>query len=127
MGKLIAMKPTNMKRVIWENLTALMESHWGAVNLNQLAREAGIGPASVTRIKNQETSIGIDLLEKLASIFDLQPWQLLVPGLNPGNLPVLSVGGDTEQIFYKTLESIRKEIVVMEERLGYNINKEGEN
>lgn len=116
-----------MKRVIWENLTALMESHWGAVNLNQLAREAGIGPASVTRIKNQETSIGIDVLEKLASIFDLQPWQLLVPGLNPGNLPVLSVGGKTEQIFYKTLESIRKEIVVMEEQLGYNIKKEGEN
>lgn len=100
-----------------------MESHWGAVNLNQLAREAGIGPASVTRIKNQETSIGIDLLEKLASIFDLQPWQLLVPGLNPGNLPVLSVGGETEKIFYKTLESIRKEISVMEETLGYVVEE----
>lgn len=116
------MKPKNMKKILWENLVALMSSHWGEVNLNRLAREAGISPASATRIKSQETSVGLDLIEKLSGIFDIEPWQLLVPGINANNLPVLSVGGDTERMFYKTLESIRKEIVVMEEKLGYGVD-----
>jgi hypothetical protein len=77
------------KQVLWENLQALMNYYFEKENLSELHRRSKIGLASLDRIKKQETSVGIDTLEKLAEVFGLQAWHLLTPNLNPSNPPVV--------------------------------------
>jgi hypothetical protein len=93
----------DLKRVLWDNLVALMCKHWGGENLTRLAREAECGPGTASRIKAQETSVGIDVLTKLAGPFDLQPWQLLVPGLDPEHPPTLKPVTDEERQLFERL------------------------
>lgn len=78
------MAKTLTKTVLWQNVLALMEGAYGRENLTRLASETKIGPGSATRIKVQETSVGIDVLEKLADRFKLEPWQLLAPRMGAG-------------------------------------------
>ena len=84
----VGMAPVDSKTVLWNNVSALMRKRWNCENLSKLAREAGIGPGSATRIKEQRTSVGLDVLEKVAACFDLEPWQLLVANLDPDDLPI---------------------------------------
>lgn len=69
------------KTILWENVLALMLEHFGKENLSRLAREAGIGQGSTTRIKDQETAVGLDVLENIAALFKVEPWQLLTAHL----------------------------------------------
>ena len=69
------------KTNLWENALALMNSRYGAENLSRLARETKIGPGSASRIKAQETSVGVDVLEKIAGNFAVEPWRLMAPKL----------------------------------------------
>lgn len=71
----------SIKKVLWDNVSALMKAHYGAENLNRLARDAKLGPATVTRIKEMKTSVGLDVIAKIAIFFKVDPWQLLVPGM----------------------------------------------
>jgi transcriptional regulator with XRE-family HTH domain len=64
-----------------------MDHRWGGENLTRLAREAKIGPGTSTRLKNQDTSVGLNVLEKLATAFRVKPWQLLVPAFDAARLP----------------------------------------
>lgn len=77
------------KSTVWRNVAALMRHQWGGENLQRLAREAKTSPGNCARLKAQKTSIGIDMLAVFAKPFGLQPWQLLVPSLDPANPPVV--------------------------------------
>ena len=84
-----AMGEPNTKKQLCENVSRLMEHRYGGENLTRLANEAKFGPGSATRLKEQKTSVGVDLVDKLAKYFGLEPWQLLVPGLDPKAKPRL--------------------------------------
>ncbi|WP_137860779.1 helix-turn-helix transcriptional regulator [Variovorax sp. 3P27G3] len=86
------MKKPDSKLVLWENIATLMKAKYGRENLTRLATEAKVGPGTVSRIKAHETSVGLDVVEAIARIFKLEPWQLLVPGLDATSLPTLSTG-----------------------------------
>lgn len=73
------------------------------VNLNWFARECKIGPASATRIKEAKTSVGLAVLSRIAARFELQPWHLLLPDLDPGNPPVGFLS-DREKKLYERLK-----------------------
>jgi len=77
----------NSKQILWANVLALMKRDFGRENLTTLAKKARIGPGTVTRIKEQSTSVGLDVLEQIARVFNVQPWQLLLPELDVDNLP----------------------------------------
>lgn len=64
---------------MWARIQTLMSERWGAENQNRLAREAGIGVATVSRLKQADTSIGLDVLEKIASALGVEAWQLICP------------------------------------------------
>ena len=96
------------RRVLWTNLTALMDHHWEGENLTRLAREAKIGPGSATRMKQQTTSVGIELLDKVGRVFGVEAWQLLVPGLNPKSPPTLMPASEAERAFYKRVADAMK-------------------
>lgn len=77
----LRMGKSTTKTVLWENVLTLMERAYGSENLTRLARDTHIGPGSASRIKAQETSVGVDVLEKIAEKFEVQPWQLLSENL----------------------------------------------
>lgn len=76
------------KKTLWENVRALMIMKYGEENPWRTSHDANIGPATMTRIKEQRTSVGVDTLEKLATLFKVEPWQLLVPGAGNQELRV---------------------------------------
>lgn len=59
-----------------------MTALYGKENLTQLIEDSRVGPGTVTRIKGQETSVGIDVLEKIAAALGVEPWHLLHPNLS---------------------------------------------
>jgi hypothetical protein len=78
------MEPADTKGLLWANALLLMEEHYGGEALGRFATDVGIGAASMTRLKKQDTAVGVDILEKIANRFELQPWQLLAPNLGGG-------------------------------------------
>ena len=94
------MSGIDTRRVLWANVLALMEHHWAGENLTRLAREAKVGPGTCTRIKEQQTSVGVEIVDKIAALFGLDSWQLLVPGLDPKSPPVLILS-EAERDFYR--------------------------
>ncbi len=78
------------KRVLWQNVLALMHREFGKVNVTQFAAWAKIGVGSVLRMREQQTSVGLDIVEKIAKKAGVEPWMLLVPGLDTGNPPMLA-------------------------------------
>lgn len=106
--------PSNMeqpssKASLWNAVGALMRKRFGGENLNRLAREAKFGLATASRMKAQETSVGLETLDKLADAFDVEPWQLLVPGFNPDAPPYHSVASPMAQDIAHMLDAITDE------------------
>lgn len=83
------MEEPNTKKRLWENVSRLMVKRYGKENLTKLAKEAKFGPGSATRLKDQSTSVGVDIVDKLAQLFKVEPWQLSVPQLNVDSPPRL--------------------------------------
>lgn len=106
--------PENTKRVLWNNLVALMERYWGEENLSRLARECRprVGQGTVTRIKEQGTSVGLDVLERVAAVFRLKAWQLLVPSFDPERPPQITPmtfeAGDVARIMDSIQDEARR-------------------
>lgn len=101
LGSIYCMGKVSVAEVLWANVSALMLHHWKEENINRLAREAKIGPATVQRMKDQETTIRLDTIEKVAGVFGLRSWQLLIPGLDPANVPIIMVSEDEKRLYAK--------------------------
>lgn len=75
------MPDPNTKEILWQNIVRLMFDKWQAENLTQFRIFTGIGSNTVSEMKAQTRSVGIDVLEKIAQKFKLKPYQLLMPRL----------------------------------------------
>lgn len=80
------MQPFDSRPVLWKNVSALMKLKYGKEHLSLLSREAKVGLATISRIKNQDTSVGIEVLDRVAGVFGVYPWQLLQEDLDVQNL-----------------------------------------
>lgn len=89
-GHTIGGMAKSVQEVLWDNVRNLMIDRYGdeGENLNRLAREAKIGPGTASRIKAKVTATRISTLQKIATRYNLQPWHLLLPALDPGDPPV---------------------------------------
>lgn len=88
----IGMGKIDSKQVLWDNVSRLMKASYGKENLTRLSQDAGIGPGTCTRIKEQSTSVGTDVLEAVAKALKVQPWDLLTPGFAAGVKPAATAG-----------------------------------
>jgi SOS-response transcriptional repressor LexA len=75
------------KKVLAENVKACMRFHWGKENKTELGKSLAQGGAQ--RITGGKTNVGVDLIAQCAAVFKLQPWQLLIPRLDPAHPPTL--------------------------------------
>lgn len=104
------MEEVDSKKVLWKSVSALMKKHYGGENLTRLARDCGFGPGTSTRLKETKTSVGLEVIDKIAKHFHVEPWQLLIPGFNPDNMPTLQPLSEQERKLYERLAEVAKEI-----------------
>jgi hypothetical protein len=97
MGDTLPSMPVELKKVLWANVLELMKDKWGGENLTKLAREGKLGPGTAQRIKESETSVGIDIVAKVASVFKVAPHQLLVPTQDKNALRLLRAYYETDE------------------------------
>ena len=77
--------------------------------VKRLALKAGVGEGTIQRVRTATAACGVDTLQAIADVFRLEPWQMLIEGLEPNNPPVLSVAGQREKDFYAKLNELKRE------------------
>lgn len=102
-----------MQRVIAENIRALMQSGRGGLRTQEAvakaARAAGfpIDQKSISRALNATNALQVNTIQAIAAAFDVEPYQLLIPGLDPRNPQILRTLSPVEERLYKALEDAR--------------------
>lgn len=99
-----------LRETVAANLQRLMEDHVELRTQSALARRSKVPQRTIGRIVNKEVTASLDVLEALAKPFDLQPWQLLVPGIDPKNPPVLRFASAAEEALYKRIVAAATEL-----------------
>jgi len=98
----------DIKQIICSNLKALREST--TLNQTKFADRCGLQQRAYGRIENGESMAHLEMLEQVARKNELEVWQLLVPGFNPANLPLLKLANEAEQKFYENIGKVNNKI-----------------
>jgi len=94
--------------VLAENLNVLMSAYPSLDSNPKLAKRAKLGVGTIARVRNSDAAVNLDTLDKLAGCFDLHPWQMLVPNLDPKSPPVLRSMSPAESELFERLRSVIK-------------------
>lgn len=112
-----------IRDILAANLRALMAGNEKLGSTPAIERATGslsvrpckVGKSTVDRALKAETPLNIDYLEAIARAFGVDAWQLLVPGMNPTNPPVLKSIGESEDRLYQRIGALVKEAAKMEQ------------
>jgi transcriptional regulator with XRE-family HTH domain len=100
-------------KVLGDNLRTLMAAHAELGSNPKLAAKTRLGTGTISRMKNGAVDANLDTLERIAHAFGMEPWQLLVPGLEAKNLPTLQPISEQERKLYariaEAVKGIREE------------------
>lgn len=96
-GHSLGVKTPYLSALFRTNLARLMQSDRTLKTQEALAERARVGQRTVSRILRGEQSPTLKVVEKLAGAFDLEPWQMLVPDLEPGNPPITKQVDDQQR------------------------------
>lgn len=97
-------------KVLGANLNALMAHHSDLSSNPKVAKKTELGTGTISRLRNGDVDANLSTLEKLSEAFGLHPWQLLVPNLDPENVPALLPVTEQERRLYERLREVAKEI-----------------
>ena len=86
----MANKPSKALLVLADILDRLMRGSKDYATQPAVARKAKVDQKTIWRILNKANEPSLDKLERIAAVFDLQPWQMLVPGLEPTSPPAIA-------------------------------------
>lgn len=86
------------------NIKTLMGAHTELRTDGRLGKAAGIDQKTVWRIVNKKNEPTLEQLSAIAKAYRVEPWQLLVPGMDATNLPVLQPVTAAERELYKRLK-----------------------
>ena len=93
------------RAVLAINLKALMKIKGGPNSQSALGKKSGVAQATIGRILNEESAASIETVDDLARAYGLEGWQLLVPGMDPTNAPVLMAATPAEKALYDRLKA----------------------
>lgn len=94
----MANKPSSALQVLSQNLDRLMQGSKEYNAQAAVARKAKVDQKTISRIIHKTNEPSLDKLERIAAVFGLQPWQMLVPGLQPEVPPQLAEQRDVEAV-----------------------------
>lgn len=83
-----AMNNMTSKAVLAANLRKLMDTE--QLSEAQTAKKTGVSQKGINKILNQETSAGIDLIEKVAKAFKITTSQLLTPNIDKDEIELIN-------------------------------------
>lgn len=92
--------PMRARDILGANVRALMAANKRLDTIKKVSVESGgvLSNGKVGRITAASHVTDVDAIGELARVFGVEPWQLLVPGLDPGSLPMLASPALLEQI-----------------------------
>lgn len=102
--------PTPLTRLFQANLRRLMDADPTLGSQPKVARAARIAQRSVGRILAAEQSPTLDTVYKLAQAFDLEPWQLLIEGLEPNNPPITKQTDERQREMFDRFRKAAEEL-----------------
>lgn len=97
------------RRILADNITRMIDKGGGSIRgkVRGWALDNKLDVRKIDRLVKQEYATTVDTLDEIAAAIGCQPWQLLVPNMTPGNLPLL-VMSDTERELYKKISDLIK-------------------
>jgi transcriptional regulator with XRE-family HTH domain len=102
------------QEVLGKNLAALMRRSPALSSPKKLAARIGSSKSTIERIRAGAVACQLDTLQLIAKAFELQPWQLLVPGLDPSNPPLLRHEDERLKALYASLKLASERIAEYE-------------
>ena len=99
----MGIQQNNPRAVLAKNLKALM-AH-GHMNQTALGKKADIAQSTIGRILKEKHAPDLDTLATLGRALGVSVWQLMVPGLDPSNPPVLQNATPEERELYDRLRA----------------------
>ena len=102
-----------VQTILAANVRALMQANPSLKTQGAVAdatRRAGlaIDQKTVGRVLKASHAVQLDTVQALAAAFGVEPYQLLIPGLDPKNPQILRALSKAEENLYKALEAARK-------------------
>ena len=79
-----------------------------------LAKKSGIAQATIGRILRGETHAGLDTIDAIAKVYGIAAWQLILPGLDPGNPQVIRSMSKEEEDLYARLHKAAQDLAKYE-------------
>lgn len=71
----------DIRKTLWDNVCTLMEAQHLRATVDAVQAKTRIGRGTAQRLKEQSASVGLDIVQQIASAFRLEPWELLHPDL----------------------------------------------
>ena len=71
----VGMEPKDPKTYLWANICTLLGD--SAPSIDKVAKALGVGRGTVQRIKEAQTSVGLDVLREIAAALKTEVWLLL--------------------------------------------------
>lgn len=102
--------PSAALLVLAENLKALRDSSPVYSSDAKIGAKAGIDQKTVWRIINKKNEPTTLQVSKLAAVFELDPWKLFVPNLEPTNPPMLATESESLRDMLKTIGATKEAI-----------------
>lgn len=102
--------PTALSDLFRSNLRKLMQADRKLRTQPAVAQASKVGQRSVGRILGGEQSPTLDMVHKIAGAFGLEPWQMLVPDLEPDNPPITKQIDERQQELLKRFRHAAKEL-----------------
>lgn len=101
------------RAIVAVNLNALMDyaaetGHPERATNKGLEKLSGISRPTIRGMREGTRDVGIDTLQAVAEVFEIQAWTLLVPHLDPSNPPTKPMS-KTEVQLYKRLGRVARE------------------
>lgn len=78
-----------LRKVLARNINALMESNPALDVPRKVLAASGVANGTLHRYRTAEAGANIDQVEMLAGAFEVEPWQMLYPDLDPKHPPVV--------------------------------------
>lgn len=93
--KSLEASPMNARLVLAQNIERLRQAATPPLNYQALERATAmkgcrVGKSTLQRAATGSAPMNLDYLEAIAKVFNLDPWQLLVPDLRPEAVPKLA-------------------------------------
>lgn len=105
--------PMDATEVLSKNVQALLaQKEW---SIKRAAAEAKknhlvVSNGTLGRIVKGTTATKVNYLDDLAKLFEVQVWQLFVPGMDPKNEPVLATVTASQKALWERLAQTREAI-----------------